>query len=147
MGVSYFEAEDLKMNGDEEGNLPEEVLDIMDEIVEVIKKGLDESGIKANFAIIGLFGHNVVSKRLQLAGGTPEDIDDQINWEGDQYFPFSMDQCSYGFHVFGENQAGGVDVFVGASRTDILENFKNLDKYWRCYYNRRNPKTYGCQLL
>jgi len=45
MGVSYFEAEDLKMNGDEEGNLPEEVLDIMDEIVEAffkeIKKTVD----------------------------------------------------------------------------------------------------------
>jgi type IV pilus assembly protein PilM len=97
-----------------------------EEIVEVIKKGLQESGIKANFAIIGLFGHNVVSKRLQLAGGTSEDIDDQINWEGDQYFPFSMDQCSYSFHIFGENQAGGVDVFVGASRTDILNNFREL---------------------
>ena len=45
MGVSYFEAEDLKKHGDENGNLPEEVLDIMDEIVESffkeIKKTVD----------------------------------------------------------------------------------------------------------
>ncbi len=97
-----------------------------EEIVECIKKAIEDSGINANLGIIGLFGPNVVSKRLQLAGGTKEEIDDQINWEGDQYFPFSMDQCMYSFHIFGENSAGGVDVFVGASRSDILTNYKEL---------------------
>ena len=30
MGVSYAEAEDLKINGDENGNLPEEIIEIID---------------------------------------------------------------------------------------------------------------------
>ena len=34
MGVNYYEAEDLKINGDESGNLPEEILEIIDDVVE-----------------------------------------------------------------------------------------------------------------
>ena len=45
MGVNYFEAEDLKIIGDENGNLPEEILEIIDEVVEnffsEIKKAID----------------------------------------------------------------------------------------------------------
>ena len=45
MGVNYYEAEDLKNQGDENGNLPEEVLEIIDSVVEnffaEIKKTVD----------------------------------------------------------------------------------------------------------
>ena len=45
MGVNYEEAEDLKNNGDENGNLPEEILEIIDDVVESffseIKKTID----------------------------------------------------------------------------------------------------------
>lgn len=45
LGVNYTEAEDLKITGDENGNLPEEILEIVDDIVESffseIKKTLD----------------------------------------------------------------------------------------------------------
>ena len=34
MGVNYFEAEDLKITTDDEGNLPEEVLDIIEDVME-----------------------------------------------------------------------------------------------------------------
>lgn len=45
MGVNYSEAEDLKIQGDENGNLPEEILEIIDDVLESfyleIKKTLD----------------------------------------------------------------------------------------------------------
>jgi type IV pilus assembly protein PilM len=45
LGVNYKEAEDLKITGDENGNLPEEILEIIDDVVESffseIKKTLD----------------------------------------------------------------------------------------------------------
>lgn len=45
LGVNYNEAEDLKITGDENGNLPEEILEIIDDVVESffseIKKTLD----------------------------------------------------------------------------------------------------------
>lgn len=45
MGVNYFEAEDLKITGDESGNLPEEILAIIDDVIEAffseIKKTMD----------------------------------------------------------------------------------------------------------
>ncbi|MDC1173810.1 type IV pilus assembly protein PilM [Bacteriovoracaceae bacterium] len=45
MGVNYIEAEDLKVTGDESGNLPEEILAIVDDVIEAffseIKKTMD----------------------------------------------------------------------------------------------------------
>lgn len=45
LGVNYNEAEDLKITGDQNGNLPEEILEIIDDVVESffseIKKTLD----------------------------------------------------------------------------------------------------------
>ena len=45
MGVSYEEAEDLKTNGDEKGNLPEEILSIIstqiDQQVAEVKKSIN----------------------------------------------------------------------------------------------------------
>ena len=45
MGVNYYEAEDLKCNGDDNGNLPEEILEIIDDVVDSffaeIKKTVD----------------------------------------------------------------------------------------------------------
>lgn len=45
LGVNYNEAEDLKITGDENGNLPEEILEIIDDVVESffseIKKTID----------------------------------------------------------------------------------------------------------
>ena len=45
MGINYYEAEDLKITGDENGNLPEEILEIIDEVVVLffseVKKTLD----------------------------------------------------------------------------------------------------------
>lgn len=36
MGVSYYEAEDLKINGDDSGNLPEEIIPIIDKHVDTL---------------------------------------------------------------------------------------------------------------
>lgn len=109
-----------------EGALIEDEIQKPEEIIEALEKCIERGKFDAQYMVLGLFGPNVVSKRLQLAGGSDEEIEDQVHWEGEQYFPFSMDECSFGFQVYGENEGGGVDVIVGAGKNDVVLSFKDM---------------------
>jgi type IV pilus assembly protein PilM len=61
-----------------------------------------------------------------LAGGTLEEIEDQVSWEAEQYLPFPIDEGNISFSVVGENQGGGVDVIIGAAKKTVVDSFKEL---------------------
>lgn len=97
-----------------------------DELVETIEACLQEAGIKNVNAAISLSGPNTMSKRLQLPGGSTDDLEDQVMWESEQFIPFGIDESTVSFHVIGENAGGGTDVLIAAARNDVVHNFKGL---------------------
>jgi len=109
-----------------EGSLIEDEIQKEDVIVKAIEKALEQARITAPNACIGLFGPNTVARKLQLAGGSYEEIEDQVSWEAEQYLPFPIEESSIAFHVYGENEGGGIDVMVAAAKNDIIQNFKEV---------------------
>ncbi|MAW07468.1 MAG: hypothetical protein CME61_04210 [Halobacteriovoraceae bacterium] len=138
IGLSQVKVAELKKSGSTfkltgyasvdlpEGALIEDDIQLPDEISEAFAVALTrlKSGID-NYCL-GLSGPNTVARRLQLAGGTDEEIDDQVSWEAEQYLPFDAEDSTISFFKFGENDGGGVDVLVAAARSDIIEMFKEL---------------------
>jgi type IV pilus assembly protein PilM len=109
-----------------EGTIIEDEIQKEDEILKALQVGLKELGSSNRYACIGLSGHNTLIKRLQLAGGSDEEIEDQVLWEAEQYLPFPIDEGNISFSVIGENQGGGVDVIIGAAKKSIVETFKEI---------------------
>lgn len=109
-----------------EGCLIEDEIQKPEEIVEAIKKAIKEGGFKTRNACIGLFGPNTISKRLQLAVSTQDEVEDQVIWESEQYIPFGIDDSNLSFHNIGLNAGGGTDVLVAAARSDIVDGYKEL---------------------
>lgn len=109
-----------------EGTIIEDEIQKEDEILQAIQQGIKELGSSNKFACLGLSGPNTLIKRLQLAGGTNEEIEDQVTWETEQYLPFPIDEGNISFSVVGENQGGGVDVIIGAVKKTVLEAFKDI---------------------
>ena len=109
-----------------EGAIIEDEVQKEDEILQAIQEALKELNSSNKFVCLGLSGPNTLIKRLQLAGGTVEEIEDQVAWETEQYLPFPIDEGNISFSVIGENQGGGVDVIVGAAKKSVLETFKGL---------------------
>ncbi len=109
-----------------EACLIEDEIQKPEEIISALSKGLKEIGSSAGNACIGLYGPNTVARKLQLAGGSYEEIDDQVSWEAEQYLPFPIENSAISFHIFGENEGGGVDVLVAAARNDVMINFKEV---------------------
>lgn len=111
--------------------LPEATI-IEDEIQdeEALKVALSEAfaetKVKSPYICLGLSGPNTVIKKLQLAGGEDEELEDQVVWEAEQYLPFPVEDCNIDWYVIGENRGGGLDVIVCAIKKDILESFRSV---------------------
>jgi type IV pilus assembly protein PilM len=109
-----------------EGTIIEDEIQKEDEILKAIQKCLEELGSSSKFACVGISGPNTLIKRLQLAGGSPEEVEDQVSWETEQYLPFPIDEGNISFSVIGENQGGGIDVIIGAAKKSVVNTFKDL---------------------
>lgn len=107
-----------------EGVIIEDEIQKEDELIAALQKAIKELKPSSKFACVGLSGPNTIIKKIQLAGGTPEEIEDQVMWEIEQYLPFSAEEGSISFHVIGENRGGGVDVIVGAAKKEVIASFK-----------------------
>jgi type IV pilus assembly protein PilM len=109
-----------------EGAVIEDEIQKEEEIVEAIKQAVEKAGITSKYVCLCLSGPNTVSRKLSLAGGSMEEIEDQVLWEAEQYLPFDIEQSTLDFHIIGENEGGGVDVILAAVKNDVVFNFSQL---------------------
>lgn len=109
-----------------DGAVIEDEIQKEDELLQALQDGLKELKSSSKFVCLGLSGPNTLIKRLQLAGGAAEEIEDQVIWETEQYLPFPIDEGNVSFSVVGENPGGGLDVIVGAVKKNVLKTFKEL---------------------
>ncbi len=109
-----------------EGAIIEDEIQKPEEIVNAIKQAISQANIKVSGCCFALAGPNTFVKKLSLAGGSDEEIEDQVMWESEQYLPFESEGASIDFHVVGENEGGGVDVIVAATKNDVVNNFKEI---------------------
>ncbi|WP_412472111.1 type IV pilus assembly protein PilM [Halobacteriovorax sp. RT-1-4] len=111
--------------------LPEAAIiedEIQDEeaLKEALKEAFKEAKVTEPYICLGLSGPNTVIKKLQLAGGDDEELEDQVIWEAEQYLRFPVEDCNIDWYVIGENMGGGLDVIVCAVKKDVLESFKTI---------------------
>lgn len=109
-----------------EGTIIEDDIQKKEELVEAIQASLDKADIKSTNVSIGLSGPNTVARKLQLAGGSDEEVEDQVTWEVEQYIPFNIETSKVSFHIVGENEGGGVDVIVAAAKGELVEEYRYL---------------------
>jgi len=109
-----------------EGAIIEDEVQNEDDVLAAIQQCYKQLGSSRKYACVGLFGPNTILKRLQLAGGELDEIEDQVNWESEQYLPFPIDEGNLSFSVIGENAGGGVDVVIGAAKKISSTTLKEL---------------------
>lgn len=109
-----------------EGAIIEDEINKETEIIEAINEAFNSAGIKSRNVCIGLYGPNTIARKLQVEGGDLEDIEEQVEFEADQYLPFSYEDGKVDFHVVGENEGGGVDVIIAGCKGDTYEEFLEL---------------------
>jgi type IV pilus assembly protein PilM len=109
-----------------EGTIIEDEIHKEEEILEALQRGIKKLNSSFKFACIGLAGPNTIVKRLQLPGGSADEIEDSVMWEIEQYLPYPIDEANVSFSVIAENAGGGVDVIIGSAKKELVLTFKDL---------------------
>ncbi len=109
-----------------EGTIGEDEIQKEDEFLKAMQIAIKKLDTSNRIACVGLSGPNTLIKRLQIAGGTNEEIEEQAIWETEQYLPFPIEEGNISYSLVGDNQSGGVDVIIGAAKKSVVTYYKDI---------------------
>ena len=109
-----------------EGTIGEDEIQKEDEFLKAMQTAIKKLDSNSRIACVGLSGPNTLIKRLQIAGGSEDEIEEQSIWETEQYLPFPIEEGNISYSLVGENQSGGVDVIIGAAKKSVVNSYKEI---------------------
>jgi len=89
-----------------------------------IKIVLSAGKFRAKNVATGVSGHSVIVKRIVLPVDTPDQVDEAIQNNADQYIPFDISDVNLDYHVIGVPRGGdeGLEVLLVAAKKDQIQN-------------------------
>jgi len=111
---------------------PEAIVDntLMDSssIVEVLNNLLDGLDIRAKDAACSVSGNAVIIRKISLPAMPQDELEDQIQWEAEQYIPFDINDVNMDFQILAsdENDPSKMNVLLVASKKDIINDYLSV---------------------
>lgn len=108
---------------------PEAIVDnsLMDtsSIVEALSALLQSLGVKAPEAASSISGSSVIIRKISLPAMTSEELEDQIQWEAEQYIPFDIRDVNIDFQILPDQfeDPSKMNVLLVASKKDIINDY------------------------
>jgi len=68
-------------------------------IVDAIREAVDLGKISGKDVAASVSGHSVIVKRVNLPQMSREELEDQIQWEAEQYIPFDVNEVNLDFQI------------------------------------------------
>jgi type IV pilus assembly protein PilM len=94
-------------------------------IVEAIRNLLKSLNVKANQAATSISGNSVIIRKIGFPAMTYEELEDQIQWEAEQYIPFDINDVNIDFQILGPDKLNPsrMDVLLVASKKDVIDDY------------------------
>jgi type IV pilus assembly protein PilM len=93
-------------------------------IVDAIREAIDNGRISTKDVAASVSGHSVIVKRVNLPQMTREELEDQIQWEAEQYIPFDVNEVNLDFQILESNEEEGqMDVLLVAAKKDLIDDY------------------------
>jgi len=108
---------------------PEAIVDntLMDSaaIVGAIKNIIASLGIKVKDVACSISGNSVIIRKIVLPAMPPEELEDQITWEAEQYIPFDINDVNMDFQILSPDSIdpSKMNVLLVASKKDIINDY------------------------
>jgi len=93
-------------------------------VADAIKAALKQSGTRIRQACVAIAGSSVMTKTIPMSAHlSPDEMEEQIMVEADQYIPYSLDEIRLDFEVQKVNETNPemVDVLLAASRKENVD--------------------------
>ncbi|MEE2663528.1 MAG: type IV pilus assembly protein PilM [Myxococcota bacterium] len=93
-------------------------------IVDAIKEAIDSGRIKTREVAVAVSGHSVIVKKVSLPTMSRDDLEDQIQWEAEQYIPFDVNEVNLDFQILDSSAGDGqMDVLLVAAKKDLIDDY------------------------
>ncbi|HEY3132405.1 MAG TPA: type IV pilus assembly protein PilM [Acidobacteriota bacterium] len=90
-------------------------------VADAINKIFKDKQIKNKKIATSLSGHSVIVKKVTVPLQTPEELDESIQWEAEQYIPFEISDVHIDYHILKENPAAGnMDIILVAVKKEKI---------------------------
>lgn len=93
-------------------------------IVDAIRTLLSEKKIKTKDVVTGVGGQSVMIRKISMPAMTPEQLEEQIQWESAQYIPFEITDVNLDFQILNPaNAEGNMDVLLVAAKKEVINDY------------------------
>jgi type IV pilus assembly protein PilM len=111
---------------------PETIVDgvIMDSgtVISAIQQIFSENQIKTKDVVVAVSGHSVIVKKIQVGKMKPEELEEVIPMEAEQYVPYAIEDVNLDFQVLESTnpEANEMDVLLVAVKKDIINDYLSI---------------------
>jgi type IV pilus assembly protein PilM len=97
-------------------------------VVYAIKELVARHKIKTKEVCTSVSGHSVIIKRINLPVMTPEELEESIHWEAEQYIPFDIQDVNIDLQILDSegDEAGQMEVLLVAARKELVNEYVSL---------------------
>jgi type IV pilus assembly protein PilM len=98
-------------------------------IVQAVQELMNELKVKSKEVAIGVSGHSVIIKKIQMPRMSQEELEESIQWEAEQYIPFDVKDVNIDTQILdsGANDATGqMDVLLVAAKKDMINDYTTV---------------------
>lgn len=111
---------------------PETIVDgvIMDSgtVISAIQQIFGENEIKTKDVVVAVSGHSVIVKKIRVGRMKPQELEEQIPFEAEQYVPYAVEDVNLDFQVLegASPDASEMDVLLVAVKKDIINDYLSI---------------------
>lgn len=98
-------------------------------IVQALQELMAELKVKSKEVAIGVSGHSVIIKKIQMPRMTQEELEESIQWEAEQYIPFDVKDVNIDTQILdggGDDATGQMDVLLVAAKKDMINDYTTV---------------------
>lgn len=97
-------------------------------VVDGIQELFASQKIKHKQVATSVSGHSVIIKKINLPQMTPEELEESIQWEAEQYIPFDINDVNIDVQILNteSTQAGQMDVLLVAAKKDMVNDYTEV---------------------
>lgn len=94
-------------------------------VVAAIQELLGAQRVKQREVALGLSGHSVIIKKIQMAQMSKDELDESIQWEAEQYIPFDVNDVHIDTQILRHDAADGgqMEVLLVAAKKDMINDY------------------------
>ncbi|MEQ8273395.1 MAG: type IV pilus assembly protein PilM [Deltaproteobacteria bacterium] len=97
-------------------------------VVDAVQELFASQKIRHKEVATSVSGHSVIIKKINLPQMTPEELEESIQWEAEQYIPFDINDVNIDVQILNteSTQAGQMDVLLVAAKKDMVNDYTEV---------------------